>query len=93
MNCRKSLYNGYVLGVGFSEAEANITEQEYNLISDRFANKPTAPEGKMAVLVDGIYEWEFVDMPQDEPNENATEQDYLDALAELGVNVDEEENA
>lgn len=91
MNFRKSIVNNHILGVGLSEAEANITEQEYNLISDRLANKPTAPEGKMAVLADDTYEWEFVDIPQDEPSDEATEADYINALHKLGVQTDEEE--
>ena len=86
-NIRKSVSNGYVLGVGYSDAEQNVTQAEYDLITQRMNAIPEAPEGKIVVLLDGTYEWTFVDTP-----EEATEEDYISALAELGVNLNEEEN-
>lgn len=87
MNYRKSVSNGYVLGVGMSDSEANVTQADYELITRRMNNIPEAPEGKIAVLLDGTYEWDFIDEPSDE----ATEADYIAALEELGVEIDEEE--
>ena len=41
--------------------------------------------------VGSVEGWEEID--DTENSEQATEQDYLDALQELGVNIDEENNA
>ena len=87
MNYRKSVSNGYVLGVGMSESDTNVTQADYELITERMSNIPEAPEGKIAVLLDGTYEWAFIDTPE----EDATIEDYETALEEMGVILDEEE--
>ena len=70
-----------------SDAPQNVSQSDYERITERIRNIPSAPEGKIAVLRDGTYEWAFVDAPEEE----ATEEDYIAALAELGVTVNEEE--
>lgn len=89
---RVSKEDGYIYGVvqGVNSNNSNITEEEYNRIKDILKNVPNAPEGYYYRLKENC-EWELCEMPQIE--ETATEQDYLDALAELGVNTNEENNS
>ena len=66
-----------------------ITEEKYNEILTMLRNRPTAPEGHGYRLTESL-EWELYELPPvEEVEEDATEEDYLTALAELGV-TDEE---
>lgn len=65
-----------------------ITEAEYNEIREIIRNRQTAPEGYGYRLTESL-EWELYELPPEEFEEDATEADYLAALAELGV-TDEE---
>ena len=40
-----------------------------------------------------VYTETDIPIEQDEPSDEATEEDYINALRELGVDTDEEENA
>lgn len=65
-----------------------ITENQYNEILAMLRNRPTAPEGFSYRLTKEL-EWELQELPPVEEAE-ATEEDFMAALAELGVNVNEE---
>lgn len=69
---------------------AEITAEKYNEILAILRNRPTAPEGYGYRLTESL-EWELYELPVvEEVEEDATEEDYLAALAELGVTDDEE---
>lgn len=50
--------NGYVLGVAQSSGEGNISETEYNELSEMIRKKPSAPEGFDYRLTNSL-EWEL----------------------------------
>lgn len=83
--------NGYIIGIGKNQAESGgITEAEYNQISELFKSKPTDPDGYAYRLRADTLEWELVELPEpSESDDEATEYDYIDALQDLGVEVDE----
>lgn len=66
-----------------------IIENQYNEILAMLRNRPTAPEGFSYRLTKEL-EWELYELPVEEAEEEATEEDFMAALAELGVNVNEE---
>lgn len=84
----KALYDGYILGVGETNAEAvnnEIAETEYNNLQDILHNQPTAPDGYGYRLTESL-EWELYELPTIE-DEAPTAADYEAALAEMGVEV------
>jgi hypothetical protein len=68
--------------------KTEITSEQYNEILTMLRNRPTAPDGYGYRLTESL-EWELYELPTEEGEEDATEVDYLEALAELGV-TDEE---
>lgn len=81
---------GVVLGVGMAEhVGEEITENQYNEILSMLSNRPTAPDG-FAYRLTAELEWELYEAPVEEDEAEATEADYISALAELGVAVNEE---
>ena len=81
----KVIENGYILLIGESDHCKNpITKEEYEKIKKHFTNKPVAPLGFDYRLTTN-YEWEMYELPPLEPTEEqATEADYQNALAEMG---------
>jgi hypothetical protein len=64
-----------------------IAESKYNEILDIIHNKPIAPNGYDYRLTESL-EWEQYELPiEEETDIEATEQDYKDALTELGVDL------
>ena len=83
----KSILSGYIIAISKDSGEMTITEAEYNHITEIIRSRPKAPEGYEYRLTESL-EWELCEVPvvEDvEENEEATEADYLAALAELGV--------
>lgn len=65
--------------------KTEITAEQYDEILTMLRNRPTAPEGYGYRLTDDL-QWELYELPPaEEVEEDATEEDYLAALAELGV--------
>ena len=63
MKYKKIVSNGYISAVGkFWNGEV-ITEEEYNIISSAFVERPEAPEGYRYKLCAGNLEWELVELP------------------------------
>lgn len=62
MNYAKVVCNGYILGVGIANI-GNITEEEYNEITDIFRSAPVAPTGYTYKLRADTLEWELVELP------------------------------
>lgn len=82
-------HNGciYSIASGSSISGAAISEDEYNRILAAIKNKPTAPEGFDYRLRQDLA-WELYELPEmEEIPEEATEGDYIAALAELGVSL------
>lgn len=81
--------DGYISGVvrGVSPDRSNATEAEYLEIKNIIENIPAAPEGYGYRLKENL-EWELYELPESpEMQEEATEADYLEELARLGVDV------
>lgn len=81
--------DGYIHGVveGVTQENSNCTKEEYNRIKAIIENVPTAPDGFYYQLKETL-EWELCEMPI--IAEEATEEDYLAALSELGVSINAE---
>lgn len=83
---RISREDGYITGVvaGVSAANANCTEEEYQQVKALLLSPPDAPEGFYYRLREDR-EWEL--HPAPEIAEEATEDDYIAALTEMGVGL------
>lgn len=86
MKYNKIVSDGYILSITTSDGKGhgNISELEYNEIREIIRNRPTAPGGYGYRLTESLV-WELYEIPPVEVDEDATEADYLAALAELGV--------
>ena len=79
--------DGYIVSIMQGAKEGNISDAEYQAVMDKVNRKPTPPDGYDYRLTVGL-EWEMFELPKetDEPEtDEATETDYIAALAELGV--------
>ena len=64
-----------------------ITEAEYNHIKTIIDSRPTASDGFGYRLTENL-EWELYELPVvEEVEEEPTAEDYVTALAEMGVEV------
>lgn len=81
---RKIVVNGYIVSVSNSNIGVEITDEEYSLINEALANKPTK-DGYYYKLKDGSLTWEEFEIIAPTEDE-ATEADYISALEDLGVN-------
>lgn len=83
----KMIENGYIPAIGTGPGGVEITEEEYNEILAVIRAKPEAEAGYDYRLKEDMT-WELTEVPEADPEEQeATEADYLAALAELGVSV------
>lgn len=85
MRYYKHIENGNIAAVGTGQGHTEITVDEYSTILKTIQDKPTPLEGKDYRLTESL-EWEEFDKPPKEIEE-ATEEDYQAALAELGVRL------
>ena len=89
MKYYKTLNDGYLVSVGTGTGGTEITESEYNNLLSIIHNRPTPSTGFDYKLKADILEWELVELPPiDDTDDDATESDYIDALKDLGVNVE-----
>lgn len=74
----KAVYEGKIIGVGISDNYGNITEEEYDNITELLRNIP-----------DGYYlaadTLQYTELQDSDGGEEATEEDYINALSELGI--------
>lgn len=84
MRYYKKIEDGYIASVGTGHGGTEISAEEYSDLLNTIHGRPTPPEGKDYRLKESL-EWEECDAPIVDPE--ATEEDYLAALAELGVSV------
>lgn len=84
----KNIEGDYIIAIGTGLGDVEITQEEYETILAIVRNRPT-PEAGYDYRLRTDLTWELVESPVVE-EEEATEADYLEALAELGVTVNEE---
>lgn len=85
----KNIENGYIGAIGTGSGGEEITQEEYENILSVIRNRPT-PETGYDYRLKTDLTWETVELPAVEDDAETTEADYLEALAELGVTVNEE---
>ena len=85
---RKVIENGYITAVGTGIDGDNISKAKYDEIIGIIHSAPKAPEGYQYTLRASDLEWELSEIPP-EPQNDATEEDYQDALEQIGVKIDE----
>lgn len=86
MRYYKMCADGYIDAIGTGAGDMEITVEEYSELMAVIQARPTPEEGYSYKLKEDLT-WELVEAPVIETEEEATEQDYLDALAEMGVEV------
>ena len=89
MRYYKVIDDKYIHVIGTGAGGEEITETQYNEILSMIHNRPTAPEG-CSYRLNKELEWEPYKLPPMEEETEATEEDFMAALAELGVNIHEE---
>lgn len=91
MRFYKTIDNQYLLTVGIGAGGEEISEAEYNQLLGIIANRPTAQEGYDYKLRTDTIKWELVELPPIEPEpEEASPEDYEQALQQMGVNFNDE---
>lgn len=86
----KIVEDGYISLVGTGSGDGEISREEYETILSVINNRPTAEAGFTYKLRTDLT-WELHEAPPvAEEDMEATEEDYISALAELGVTVNEE---
>lgn len=84
MRYYKIINENYITAIGTGYGNTEITKSEYDTISSVIQNRPQA-EGKGYHLRTDLT-WEEYDLPPSPPvEEEATEEDFINALEELGV--------
>lgn len=84
----KNIEDGYIWGICPTVGDIEITESEYNTILSIIHNRPTPSIGFDYKLKADTLEWELVELPKpSDTDTDATEQDYIEALNDLGVEV------
>lgn len=73
----------YITGISQRFGQTQITKEEYDELSAIIAACPEAPDGYEYLLKTDLT-WELVELPSDE---EATADDFQEALSEMGVNV------
>lgn len=93
MRYYKQINENYIIAIGAGYGGEEITKEEYDTIMSVIQNRPHA-EGKGYHLRTDLT-WEEYDLPPQPPEEEeATEEDFINALEELGVTniINEVEN-
>ena len=80
----KKITDGYIIAVGKGEDGVIIDEQEYKHLLEISKRRPTPQDGYDYRLKEDLT-WELYELPPMEYEEEATEQDYIEALERLGV--------
>ena len=85
----KLIEEDYIVLIGTGGGDTEITREEYETILSVIHNRPAAQPGYAYKLRTDLT-WELREVPPaPEEDMEATEEDYLAALAELGVSVNE----
>ena len=90
MRYYKQTEEEFINSIGTGSGGEEITEKEYETILSVIHNRPVPDTGYDYRLKSDLT-WELVELPPEQEHDSeATESDYIAALAELGVTVDEE---
>lgn len=86
----KHIENGYIVSLQTNApvGTENCTEEEYNNIMNALKNAPSPKDGYGYRLKEDLT-WEEYKLPVEEIIEEATETDYINALEEMGVDLNE----
>ena len=84
----KAMEEGYLTAIGTGAGGEEITQEEYEHILSVIHARPEAAEGNVYKLKDDLT-WELAPITT-KREEKATQEDYIAALKELGVTLDEE---
>ena len=85
----KIIEDGYIVLIGTGGGDNEITREEYEHILSVIQSRPVSDKGFTYKLRTDLT-WELCEMPPvSEDDAEATEEDYISALAELGVAVNE----
>lgn len=84
----KNIKDNYIAALSTGSGGEEITQEEYEHILSLVHSCPKAEEGYQYRLKTDLT-WELVELPPEDDSE-ATEADYIAALGELGVTVNEE---
>ena len=83
----KIVEDGYISLIGTGGGDNEISREEYETILSVIMTRPEAESGYTYKLRTDLT-WELCEVPPvEEIDEEATEADYISALAELGVGV------
>lgn len=85
----KNIDGDHITAIGTGIGDVEITKEEYEAILEIIRSRPIPEVGYDYKLKTDLT-WELVEAPVPEEDPEATEADYLEALAELGVSVNEE---
>lgn len=80
----KNIEGDYITAIGTGIGDVEITKEEYEAILEIIRSRPIQEVGYDYKLKTDLT-WELVEAPAPEEDPEATEADYLEALAELGV--------
>lgn len=90
----KCIEGDYIIALSQCNSELHsvtheaISAEEYANVLSIFRNHPSAPTGFTYKLKADTLTWELVELPPiDDTDDEATESDYIDALQDLGVEV------
>ena len=86
MKYYKNIDGDYITAIGTGIGDEEITQEEYENILSVIRSRPMPKTGYDYKLKADLT-WELVEAPIVEDDAEATETDYLEALAELGVEV------
>ena len=84
----KVIIDGYLVSVGTGTGGTEISETEYNDLLSIIHNRPTPSTGFDYKLNADTLTWELVELPPIEDDPEATVSDYIEALNDLGVEVE-----
>lgn len=85
----RNIQDNYIAALSTGSGGEEITQEEYEHILSLVRSCPKADTGYQYRLRTDLT-WELVELPPDDDDSEATEADYIAALAELGVTVNEE---
>lgn len=89
MTYTASINNGYIDFIGTKGGNIEIDETRFNEIKQTIESVPSAPQGFAYRLKADTLTLELVELPPiDDTDEEATESDYIDALQDLGVEIE-----
>lgn len=75
--------DGYILAISTANTDEVITETEYNEILSTIKTAPIAPDGYVYKLRSDNLEWVLVE--NEDIDEDADGEDFINALSEVGV--------